>query len=113
MKKVTINLYSFSELNEKAQNLAIDEHRNFMLSNMQISDFISGEDEYDTDEELQKMFDSEYEYIESLDTPIIDSIEANEYLFFASGKLANCVNYTGGEKTGITELKIGNDIYTI
>ena len=32
MKTVSINLYSFSELNDDAKNRAIDEHRDFMQS---------------------------------------------------------------------------------
>lgn len=114
MKKVTINLYEFEELNEDAKQKAIQEHRNFLLSVMQPNDFISGDAEYDTPEQLQKVYISEYENTESNDEPIIENIEANEYLFFADGELAPCVTYCGKhEKAGITELKIGNDIYTL
>jgi len=114
MKKATINLYEFSELNEKAKENAIFEHRDFLLSTMQVSDFISGDSEYDTPENLKKSFDSEYDHVLNNDEPIIESIEANEYLFYSDGKLANCTTYCGThEKTGITELKIGLDIYTL
>lgn len=114
MKKVTINLYEFSELNEKAKQKAIDEHRNFLLSVMNPNDFIRGDSEYDTEKELQKAFDSEYEYFEANDEPIIESIEANEYLFYSDGIMAHCVTYCGEhEKAGITELQIGTDIYTL
>ena len=57
MKKaiITINLYSLEELSESAKSRAIDEHRQFLLSTMSPSDFISGDEKYDTPEELHKM----------------------------------------------------------
>lgn len=91
MKTVQINLYEFSELNEKAKEKAIEDHRNFMYS----------VDHYDDDD----LDDDEY---------IIENIECNEYLFYSDGDLANCVTYCGKHpKTGTTGLKIGNDIYTV
>lgn len=85
---VSINLFPFSELSEKAKQNAIFEHRQFMLSDMQPEDFITGCAEYDTPEELQKAYDSEYEYILFNDVPVIESIEINEYLFFSNGDFA-------------------------
>ena len=84
MKKVTVNLYSFAELNVAAKQIAINSHR-VMCSD----DFFS-------------------------DEQIIEAIEANEYLFFANGKLANCTQYTGSHpKSGMTEFSIGGDVYLI
>ena len=41
-------------------------------------------------------------------------IEINDYLFYADGKLANITNYFGKhEKAGLSELKIGEDIYNL
>lgn len=88
MKKVTINLYSFDELTEKAKEKAIDDHRSFLLSVMCSDDFISGCPEYDTNEELQKAYEAEYEYYSMNDEPIIESIQCNEYDFFSNGELA-------------------------
>ena len=114
MKKVTISLYSFDELNETAKQKAIDDHRNFELSIMHESDFISGDPEYDTPEKLREAYNAEYSYLEENDDPIIENIEANDYLFFSDGSLADCVTYVGKhEKAGITELKIGNDTYVV
>lgn len=114
MKKVTINLYSFSELNEAAKKTAINAHRDFELSVMCPSDFISGDPEHDTEEELLNAYNMQYCYYMENDDPIIESMEANEYLFFANGKLANCTQYTGSHpKSGITEFFIGDDIYLI
>jgi hypothetical protein len=114
MKKVTIILYSFDELNENAKKKAIESQREFELSVMRKEDFISGDPEYDTEKELRKAYNAQYAYYEQNDEPIIESIEANDYLFFSDGELANCTTYVGKhEKAGITELKIGNDIYII
>lgn len=87
MKTISINIYSLDELNEKARNRAIEEHRKFLLSIMCPEDFISGCPEYDTPEELEKAYNSEYEYYLKNDEPIIESIEANEYMFFSNGEI--------------------------
>ena len=114
MKTTIINLYSFTELNNEAKQTAIEEQRFFILSNMQISDFISGDSEYDTEENLQKSLDAESEHILMNDAPVIESIVINDYLFFANGEMANCTTYTGlYPKTGITELKFCNEVYTV
>lgn len=87
MKTISINIYSFSELGEKAQRKAVDEHREFLLSVMRPEDFISGCPEYDTPEELQKEYESEYDYYLMNDDPIIESIEVNGYMFYANGDI--------------------------
>ena len=114
MKKVTINLYSFAELNESAKQNAINEHRDFELSVMCPDDFISGEPEYDTEEELLKAYNEQYSYFMQNDDPIIEALEANEYLFFANGKLAKCTQYTGSHhKSGMTEFSMEGDVYCL
>ena len=92
---ITIKLYSFSELGEKAKRKAIEEHRAFMLSLMALDDFITGIAEYDTPEELQKTYKAQYDYYLMNDEPIIENIEANDYLFFENGELAHIVHYCG------------------
>lgn len=92
---ITIKLYSFSELDENAKRKAIEAHREFELSIMEPDDFISGVAEYDTPEELQKTYEAQYDYYLMNDEPIIEIIEANDYLFFANGKLAPTVHYCG------------------
>ena len=92
---ITIKLYSFSELSEKAKRKAIEAHREFMLSLMAPDDFISGIAEYDTPEELQKTYEAEYNYYLFDDKPIVENIEANDYLFFENGELAHTVRYCG------------------
>jgi len=92
---ITIKLYSFSELSEKAKRKAIEAHREFELSIMEPNDFITGIAEYDTPEELQKAYKAQYDYYLMNDEPIIEIIEANDYLFFENGKLAHTVRYCG------------------
>lgn len=87
MKTININIYNFDELNDKAKNRAVDDHRNFLLSIMCPNDFISGDPEYDTPEELEKTYQSEYEYYLMNDEPIIESIEINEYMFYSNGEI--------------------------
>ena len=88
MKKCTVNLYTFDELSKTAQNKAIAEHRDFCLSIMSPNDFISGDAEHDTPEELQKTYDAEYDYYSMNDEPIIESLQINEYDFFQDGTFA-------------------------
>ena len=78
---ITIKLYSFSELNEKAKRKAIEAHREFMLSIMEPDDF-------ETDI-------VEYDYYARNDEPIIENIKANDYLFFENGELAHTITYRG------------------
>lgn len=111
MFNVNITLYSFDELNEKAKEKAIEDHRNFLLSTMHPTDFISGDPQWDTPEELQKTYDAEYEYYSFEDEPIVDSIEANDYLFFANGNICPSTTYWGNHpKAGTTELQIHGEI---
>lgn len=87
MKTVSLNIYELHELNEKARNKAIEDHRIFLLSEMRPEDFISGDPEYDTPEELEKAYNSEYDYYLFNDEPIIESIECNEYFFYENGEI--------------------------
>ena len=48
MYNFNINLYTFAELSANAKAKAIEEHRRFLLDDMQPEDFISGDPEYDT-----------------------------------------------------------------
>lgn len=92
MINANIKLYSFEELGMDAKQRAIEDHRNFLLSVMNYADFISGDPKYDTPEELQKAYDSEYNYILKEDTGVIESIAINDYMFFNNGVMAHVVN---------------------
>ncbi len=92
MKTLFINLYSFSELSKGSQNKAFNNHLEFLNS-------------------LQNTC-NEFENLTRSD--VIDSIEMNDYLFFADGEIAPCTTYTGKHrKSGITELNLQGEIYTI
>ena len=111
---ITIKLYPFAELSDKAKEKAIEQHRQFELEIMQPKDFISGDPQYDTPEELQKAYEAEFKYYEENDEPIIENIEANEYLFFASGELAKTVQYCGNSLLkGETHFKFDGVDYLI
>lgn len=100
MKQVIINLYSFNELNNDAKYLAISEHGDFMESVG-----IEYENEHG---------EIETDYNRPEDCDIIDSIEANDYLFYENGKLARCVKYVGNHpKSGITEFTIEGSTYQV
>ena len=91
---IQMNLYEFEELDERAQNKAIWDHRYFLLQTITVDDFIGcGDPEYgDTPE---SMFDEEYDMILTDDEYVAESIIMNDYLFFSSGEIANTVSYCG------------------
>lgn len=111
MKNFTITLYNFNELETDARRRAIEEHRDFMLYTLAPSDFISGDPEHDTPEELNAVYNSEYEYILNNDEPITESIEANEYLFYCNGELANTCTYTAGELKNKTKFVCHGQVF--
>ena len=110
---VEVKIFNLNELNETSKQKAIEKHRNFLLSEMQTSDFISGVEEYDTEENLEKEYDAQYDYYLENDEPIIESIEMNDYYYYEDGKMANVVTYCGKhEKAGTSEFKHNGEIYT-
>lgn len=100
MKTANINIYSFNELSNEAKQKAIYEHGVFL-------DSFPIEYENEDGEMIN-------EYIEHTENDIIESIEANEYLFFKDGTMCSCVTYCGTHpKIGITELKLHGEVYTL
>lgn len=96
MKRALIDLYSFDELDNHAQQRAIQEYRKLMLSVTYLSDFENEEDYLSALNEIQ--YNDDY---------IIQSIRINDYLFYKNGKLAHTVLDT---TTG-REVCIVNDEY--
>ena len=76
MKTVSINLFSFNELNEKAQEKAILEHSDFLGSVP-----VEVENENGEMEEIYEDYSKE---------DVIDNILSNKYIFFEDGTLAHC-----------------------
>ena len=90
MRTATIKLYEFSELSDAAKERAVEKHKDF-LDSLPL----------ELENEAGELKEYYYEYPEE---EVIENIEANEYIFFADGKLANCVTYIGKHpKAGITE----------
>lgn len=64
-------------------------------------------------EDYRILRNKNFEYLTS-EEAIKETIEANEYFFFADGELANCTTYTGQhEKAGTTELNFHGEIYEL
>ena len=101
MKQVTINLYSFNELSEQAKQKAINEHMDFLLNEGEMQENEAG------------VLETVY-YDEIPENEVIESIEANDYVFFQDGSLAHCTTYTGKhEKAGITEFNFKGAVYRL
>lgn len=100
MLQTTINLYSFRDLSKDIQQLVISEHQSFLETLP-----VTIEDENGT---LVDVFE---EYTEE---DVIESIEANDYIYFKNGELASCTTYTGNHlKAGITEFKLHGETYIL
>jgi hypothetical protein len=85
MKQVTINLYEFKELSTEAKTKAISQHEDFLLSVGQ---------QVEENGELVTVYSDTIEQDD-----VIDSIEANEYLFFFNGELAHTCQYVDNHPT--------------
>lgn len=64
-------------------------------------------------EDYSIMLQKESEYLQS-DAAIIETINANDYVFYSDGELAHATTYTGNhEKAGITEVKAHGETFEI
>ena len=104
MVTVNINLYEFNELEIQAQEEAIYNHMDFLNSIF----FDDSNDDNDEGDDFYNIDNTEDRKI------VIDSILANNYLFYKDGSLVSCTTYTGKhEKAGITEFKLAGETYNI
>lgn len=111
MLHVEITLYHFQELTPKAQAKAISDHRLFLLETLQ-PDYIDGVSDWN-DPEKMEMYRDEIQYLEEHDEPVIEAIEANEYLFHPDGDLCWSCRYICGPKKGLTEIKIHGETVVV
>lgn len=103
--KTEINLFQYGELKGKGKERAFNEHLDFILSN-------PSQYENEKGEMVLENYDKWRE--EDLKNMVEDSLNVNEYWFFESGEMADCVTYTGKhEKAGITEFNFQNKVYEI
>ena len=101
MITVNINLYEFNELEIQAQEKAISNRMDFL--NSIFFDDVDNDDEGDDFYNIDNTWDRKI---------VIDSILANNYLFYKDGSLASCTTYTGKhEKAGTTEFKLAGETY--
>lgn len=84
MKKVTIDLFSISELDKEAKRKAIEEHKAFLIESYQDGDY----------DESFNMTRSKYAK-QLTKSEIIENIEINGYLYFSDGSMARTVKYCG------------------
>lgn len=80
--EVKVSLYELNELSDDAKQMAIDEHRAFLLS-------ICTEEDvkfYGTWDDVEWYIDDEY---------TAEDIECNGYLFYSTGELARTIEYCG------------------
>ncbi len=102
MKTATIQilLYYFSELEEQPKEIALRDHNNFLI--------IQG---IEIENEKGEMQNIDYYPTES---EVTESIEANEYLFFENGELADCTSFVGNHpRAGKTVLNYRGSEYEI
>lgn len=78
---IQINLYSLHELEETPKETAIQDHSNFLISQG-----------IEIENENGKLENVEYNPSES---EVIENIEANDYIFFSNGELADCTTFCG------------------
>lgn len=98
MKTVKINLYEFNELTEQAKEKAINEAIIYLDS-----------EPIEHEDEKGKMIS---EYIDHTEEDAEEFINANEYLFFSNGYLANTVEYCGKHpRAGESELILNGETY--
>lgn len=101
MKTITIKLYEYDELNNKAKLKAFDDIEYFLRCNPEQYEDENGELKYD---DMDKWVSEDIkEYVE-------DSIRINDYLFFSDGEMAHTVKFCGNhERAGEQILKLGNE----
>ena len=112
MLELKIHLYQLQELNENAKRRAIEDQRAFMLEVLR-PDYIDGVTDW-TDPEKMEMYRDEYEYILDNDDPVIESIEINEYIYFADGEMCHSVTYCGTHpRAGQTDITVHGEKITL
>ena len=81
---IAVSIYKLDELSKDSKNIAITDHRNFLIDAYQ-------DDDFDTSFNMTR---SKYErQLRRVD--VIETIEANEYYFYSNGELARVVQYCG------------------
>jgi uncharacterized protein YtpQ (UPF0354 family) len=103
--KTEIKLYEYSELNKEAKERAFNEHEEFLRENPAT---------YENGEIIEKYDNMDEWALNEIKEYVEDSINANEYLFFESGEMANITHFTGKhEKAGKTEFCFLGKTYLI
>jgi len=103
--KIKISLYEYKELTGEAKEKAFEDQRIFLYNNPQ---------EYEDKNGLMKLDNMDEWTEENIKEYVEDCINANEYLYFVTGEMADTIHYFGKhEKAGITEFKFQGLVYKI
>ncbi len=101
MKKVKIMLFEVTELEAPIQSKVIEEHRQFLLSVFDSTEYVFPYTKTQYRAELNKAY-------------IIEQIEFNDYYYFANGEMAGVITYVDAHpKAGKTELTLHGTTYTL
>ena len=101
MKTITLTLFEYPELNEAAQEIALQTHKDFLI------------DTFDETCATEDQTQSEYRRTLS-NTEVVENIELNEYLYYPNGALASITQYTGKhDRSGDIELTIEDNTYLL
>ncbi len=100
---IPIKLFRLAELDEDARERALEEHRDFLVT-------VYSDDMYDSSFEMtQEKYENEL-----TEDEVIDSIDINDYLYYASGEMAHTIQFTGGHaRSGERILKHQGEEYSI
>ncbi len=100
---IPIKLYQLAELESEAKEIAVAEHREFLVS-------VYSDDMYDESFEM-----TQWKYEKALtEDEVIESIDINDYLFYADGDMAHTVQFTGKHpRSGERILKHKGEEYSI
>lgn len=100
---IKLELFSINELEKDSKRKAIDSHRDFLIDTYSDEDFDSSFNM--TRSKYKKSLTNSY---------VIEEIEANDYLYFKDGELADTIQYTGKhERSGEHVLTFNNEEYIL
>ena len=96
---IALNIYTLNELMAESRELAIEEHRDFLVS-------VYSDDMYD---ESLEMTQEKYEE-ELTEEEVVESIEINDYRFYSNGIMARTIHYCGDHPRSGDHVLIHNNV---
>ena len=96
---IAVTIYTIDELEDEARELAIQEHRDFLVD-------VFNEDMYD---ECFEMTQEKYEE-ELTEEDVVENIKINDYRYYANGEMARTLRYTGKHPRSGEHVLIHNNV---